>query len=142
MANGDVYTYTPIQHHCREGLAIENERGRLIDWFWGGHDVALDNVVDRDAADLKFVANLGDYEKTPRDGRESNQDYAREDRLTIRSQHGLQKTYYIRKGAKPDLFTKIANARARLQEAESELRAAESQVRWARKELAELEQVA
>lgn len=139
MATGDVYTYIPTQHHCREGLAIENDRGRLIDWFWGGHDLSLDNIVDRDADALTFVANLNDYELTPRDGRESNRDYAPADRLVIHSQHGLQLTHYIRKGASPDLSTKIANARIRVAEAESDLRSAESAVKWARKDLEDLE---
>lgn len=139
MSAGDVYTYTPDQNHCREGLAIENERGRLIDWFWGGHDVALDNLVDRDAPDLTLIANLGDYDLTPRDGRESNRDYAPEDRLLIHSQHGFQWTHYIRKGAEPDLTTRIENARKGLEEAESDMRSAQRQIDRAREELAQLE---
>ena len=140
MTTGDVYTYTPTQHHCTEGLAIEDERGRLIDWFWGNsRDAMLDKLVSRDAADLTFVANLNDYELTPRDGRESNKEYAREDRLVIRSQHGLQRTYYIRKGATPDLSTKIENAREELRKAEESLRSAQRSVEWAQKELAKLE---
>lgn len=139
MSTGDVYTYTPKQHHCHEGLAIEDERGNLIDWFWGSsRDSMLDKLVGRDAEDLKLIANLGDYDLTPRDGRESNREYAPEDRLVITSQHGLQRTYYIRKGAEPDRATKIANARHRIEKAQSELRAAEFQVEWARKELSVL----
>jgi hypothetical protein len=139
MTAGDVYTYTPDQHHCREGLAIENERGMLIDWFWGGHDMALDNIVDRAAADLTLIANLNDYDLTPQGGRCSNREYARGDRLVITSQHGLQRTYYVRKGALPDLSTKIENARAALSEAESELRSARFQVERSAEALAKLE---
>jgi len=140
MSTGDVYTYTPTQHHCREGLAIEDERGRLYDWFWGSsRDSMLDKVVPRDAQDLTFVANLNDYELTARDGRESNSEYAREDRLVITSQHGLQRTYYVRKGAKPDLATKIENARTELREADEKARQAHRNVEWAQKKLARLE---
>jgi len=139
MSTGDVYTYTPTQHHCREGLAIENERGRLIDWFWGGHDASFDNIVDRDAADLTFVANLDDYELMPLDGRESNRDYAPADRLVIHSQHGLQRTYYVRKGSTPDLSTKIENAREKVRQAEEAARSAQWKVEWAQEELARLE---
>ncbi|MET0993139.1 MAG: hypothetical protein ABWY20_03235 [Mycobacterium sp.] len=138
MSAGDVYTYSPKQHHCMEGLAIENERGKIIDWFWSG-DVVGNQVVSPDAEDLTLIANLGDYEMTPRDGRESNEDYAPDDRLVIHSQHGLQRTHYIRKGAKPDLSTKIENARERLEDAEYKARSARHAVEWARDALAELE---
>jgi hypothetical protein len=140
MTAGDVYTYTPKQHHCTEGLAIEDERGRLYDWYWGdSRDPMLDKIVSRDAEDLEFVANLNDYELTPQGGRQSNREYAQEDRLVIHSQHGYQRTYYIRKGARPDLATKIENAREELREAELKLSSAKADVEWAKKGLAALE---
>lgn len=138
MSAGDVYTYSPKEHHCIEGLAIENEHGKIIDWFWGG-DVVGNQVVSPDAEDLTRIANLNDYVLTPRSGRESNVDYAPEDRLTIHSQHGLQRTHYIRKGARPDRTTKIENARRRLEDAESKARSAQHQVEWAQRELDLLE---
>jgi len=138
MSTGDVYTYSPKERHCLEGLAIENEHGKIIDWFWSG-DVVGNQVVSPDAEDLTKIANLYDYEMTPRDGRESNQDYAPEDRLLIHSQHGLQQTHYIRKGAKPDLATRIENARERLSEAEYDARSAQRRVKSAQEALAELE---
>ena len=140
MSAGDVYTYSPKQHHCTEGLAIEDERGRLYDWYWGSsRDSMLDKIVSRDAEDLTLVANLNDYELTERDGRESNREYAPEDRLVITSQHGHQRTYYIRKGAKPDLATKIENAREELREAERGADSARRYVEWAQRELTRLE---
>lgn len=140
MSAGDVYTYTPERHHCTEGLAIENERGDLIDWFWAGSgDSMLDKSVSRDAAGLELIANLNDYEMTPRDGRESNRDYAPKDRLVITSQHGLQRTHYIRKGAKPDLTTRITNAKTRLERADYELASAQRTVERAQDELAQFE---
>lgn len=139
MSAGDVYTYSPKERHCIEGLAIENERGELIDWFWGGSAVSHRQHVSRDAEDLELIANLDEYELTPRDGRESNRDYAPEDRLMIHSQRGLQRVYYIRKGAEPDLSTRIENARWRLSEAESNARSAQYQVERAQDELARLE---
>jgi hypothetical protein len=140
MSAGDVYTYTPHERHCTEGLAIEDERGKLIDWFWGGsRDSMLDKIVSRDAADLTLVANLGDYDLTPMDGRQGNHDYAPEDRLVLHAQHGLQKTHYIRKGAAPDKATKIENARSRLTQAESDARYAQFRLDRAREELAHLE---
>lgn len=140
MTANDVYTYTPKQHHCHEGLAIEDERGKLIDWFWGGSgDSMLDKRVSREADDLELIANLDDYDLTPRDGRESSREYAPEDRLTITSQHGLQRTHYIRKGAKPDLATKIENAREALREAEYAASSAKFQIEYAQSALAKLE---
>lgn len=139
MSKHDVYTYTPEERHCIEGLAIENERGDLIDWFWGGSTVSHRQYVSRDAADLTLVANLDEYELTPRDGRESNKDYAEADRLVIHSQHGLQRAHYVRKGASPDHSVRIQNARARLEGAESAARSAQRDVEWARTMLAALE---
>lgn len=139
MSAGDVYTYTPTEHHCMEGLAIENERGSLIDWFWNGSIVSHRQIVSRDAAGLTFVANLGDYEMTDRDGSKSNAEYAPADRLTIHAQHGLQRTNYIRKGATPDLATKIDNAKHEVESAEAEMRSAKHHLEWARTKLSELE---
>jgi len=138
MSNRDVYTYTPTDNHCIEGLAIENERGDLIDWFWGGSTVSHRQYVSRDAADLTKIANLDDYELMPRDGRESNEEYAPADRLIIHSQHGLQRTHYIRKGAEPDLITRIENARQQLRNAEVDLSSAQFNVKWAQGQLAKL----
>ena len=137
MSAGDVYTYSPKKHHCTEGLAIENERGQLVDWYWHG-DIVWDQIVPKDAEDLVKIANLKDYDLTPRDGRESNEDYAPEDRLVIHAQHGLQRTHYVRKGSKPDLATRIENARERLAEAESEARSAQRRVEWAQEALDKL----
>ena len=143
MSAGDVYTYSPTQRHCTEGLAIEDERGRLFDWYWGSsRDSMLDKTVSRDAEDLKLIANLNDYDLTPQDGRQGNSEYAPKDRLVIHSQHGLQRTYYIRKGATPDLSTKIENAREELRKAEEAMRSARRSVERAREELARLEEVA
>jgi hypothetical protein len=140
VSAGDVYTYTPERRHCTEGLAIENEHGKLIDWFWGGsYDSLTSKYVGSDATNLTLIANLGDYELTPRGGRESNHDYAEKDRLVIHSQHGLQKTFYVRKGSKPDLATKIDNARWQVQEAEADLHAAQRTLDRAEAELSMLE---
>lgn len=140
MTAGDVYTYTPAQHHCHEGLAIEDERGRLYDWYWGSsRDSMLDKIVSPDATDLTLIANLGDYDLTAQGGRASSEDYAREDRLVITSQHGYQRTHYVRKGAKPGLSTKIKNARMRVEHAEVDLSSAQFNLRWAQDKLAELE---
>lgn len=140
MSNRDVYTYTPKQRHCTEGLAIEDERGNLVDWFWAGsRDSMLDKLVSRDAEDLELIANLDDYELTPREGRESSRDYALKDRLVITSQHGLQRTNYIRKGSTPDLLVKIENAREQLREAELAVESAQFRVERAKDALAQLE---
>ena len=139
MSAGDVYTYSPDERHCIEGLAIEDERGKLVDWFWGGLIVSHRQYVGRDAEDLTLIANLNDYDLTPRDGRESSRDYAPEDRLMIHSQHGLQCVHYVRKGARPDLATRIENARWRLENAEADAWSAKRSVEHARESLAKLE---
>lgn len=139
MSAGDVYTYTPKSRHCMEGLAVENERGIIIDWFWSG-DAVGNQAVSPGAEDLTKIANLSDYDLTPMNGRKSNKDYAPEDQLVLTSQHGLRRTYYIRKGAEPDLTTKIENARKRLEQAESDARSAQFQVERAREDLDRLEQ--
>lgn len=137
MTAGDVYTYTPKNTHCTEGLAIENERGQLVDWYWSG-DIVWDQIVGKDAEDLEKIANLNDYELTRHGGRESNKDYASEDRLTITAQHGHQRTYYTRKGATPDLTTKIENAEDVLWHAHDQLRTAQRAVERAQEALDKL----
>lgn len=137
MSAGDVYRYTPEDRHCREGLAIEDDRGQLIDNFWSGdRDPFLMHIVPRDARDLEFKGNLGDYDKLhPFD---DISDYAREDRLVVTAQHGHRRTYYVRKGAQPDLATKIENAQSAVEVAERKLDSARRQLDWKRSELATL----
>lgn len=135
MTAGDVYSYTPEDRHCMEGLAIENERGKLIDNFWHG-EVVWRQVITRDAADLTLIANLGDYDKLGQ--YDDINDYAKSDRLVITAQHGCQRTYYVRKGATPDLATKIENARAAVAKAEAEAQSAQRHVERAKQELASL----
>ena len=138
MAQNDVYRYHPAEHHCHEGIAVENEHGVLVDTFWGIGDWS-GRKVGRDAEDLELIGNLDNYELSPRNGIEGVADYAPADRLVITSQHGHRRTHYIRIGAKPDLATKIENARRSLADAESALRSAEGRVVWARKDLEALE---
>jgi hypothetical protein len=138
MTAGDVYTYYPTQHHCREGLAIENDRGVLIDNFWSGdHDPFLTHPVPHDAAGLELKGNLKDYDKLGK--YDDINDYAQADRLVVTAQHGLQRTYYVRKGAKPDLTTKIENARRDVEVAGRAVGSAERTLAYAKEKLAELE---
>ena len=137
MTHNDVYRYQPQETHCIEGIAVENDRGVLVDTFWG-IGASSGHVVGREQY-LEHLANLDDYELSPRDGTEGVQDYAPADRLVITSQHGHCRTNFIRKGAKPDLSTKIDNARRHLEDAEAALRTAKSRVEWARQDLALLE---
>lgn len=137
MAHNDVYRYNPQERHCNEGIAVENDRGVLVDTFWGLGD-SMGHVVGRNQH-LEHLGNLDDYERLTRNASHPFEDYAPADRLAVPSQHGLQRALFIRIGAQPDLATKIENARRSLEEAEAQLRSAEHRVEWARKDLAELE---
>lgn len=138
---GDVVSYNPAQHHCREGTAIAYERqGKvvLLDTFWGGsgdrHMVTGDELS---TAELQF--SLHDYDELDPYSRSSPSawaKYAPGDRQVVTSQHGLQKRWFIRKGAAEDWPTQIDNARRELEERENEADSAQRRVEWARQDLA------
>ena len=54
------------------------------------------------------------------------------------AQHGLQPTYYIRKGSKPSYRVQLRNAREKISDAERKAASAVRDVEWAREELERL----
>lgn len=143
FAPGDVVRYRPSQHHCREGMAIAEERsGRimLFDTFWASsgdrHVLTHDEIA---TAELEF--RISDYDELDQSHRSMSgvwKKYAPADRQTITSQHGLQHRYFIRKGAAEDWPTQIDNARQELEEREREADSAQRRVEWAREDLAKV----
>lgn len=143
--HGDVLSYLPERHHCRETTAFVTERGVALDTYWrptgdgDSHRLTSDELA---TATVRF--NVNDYDALDvysRSSRSTWETYHPDDRERIPSQHGYQEALFIRRGAKPDLSTQIENARSRLQTAESGLRIAESRVEWCKRDLAELEKV-
>lgn len=151
-----VYTYESIERpsrHCREELAVDRffwDREQpiepnvplvLFDTFWGGGS-ETHRLTDAELATAVLVFDTDDYDMLPRYPRDSAHrtwlQYRPEDRKTVTSQHGLQNDYYVRKGSKPDLLTKIENARAHLESRESKLRQATWGVESAQRDLDEL----
>ncbi len=138
-----VYTYESIERpsrHCREELAVEID-GKLIDTFWSLGSESH-RLTDAERATSVLVFDTDDYDQLPTYPRDSArrtwEQYRPDDRGIITSQHRLQNDYYVRKGSKPDLLTKIENARAHLESKESALRSATSGVEWAQRDLDEL----
>lgn len=118
MSAGDVYTYALKDRWCREGIAIETEKGTLLDTFW--HTSPRDFMVDHyltpeEVATAELLGNLDDYERFERGGKHYNaagfDGYAESDRFTVTSQHGLTAHRFIRKGAEPSRSHIIAKAR-------------------------------
>lgn len=141
VAPGTVGTYTPdptrhSPHWCREGMAIADKSGRLLDTFWESGSEA--HVLDYpESQTLTVLFNLDDYEPI---GPECEWlKYREEDRQLVTSQHRLSKRYYVRKGSEPDLETQISNASAALQDAHVALASAGREVAWKARELARLE---
>lgn len=141
---GDVLWYSPEGGtHARECLAFVREDGRVVDTFWHDFDRGSSSYHLRDVeierAELRF--NVNDYEAFDRYDRTAAgrwETYHPDDRARISSQHNLQEVLFIRKGATPDLGTKIKNAQARVAEAESDVRSAQHCLEWRRKDLADL----
>lgn len=146
---GDVLRYRsqrkPDPHWCREGLAIVNDRGRAVDTYWSsGNDHVL-TLEELETA--RLIANLEDWDLHTQYRRRVGsamqmgawEDYREEDRLRITQQHGHIEILYVRKGAQPDLGTKIENARTAVEEAESKLQSAQRRLEWAQEDLAKLE---
>lgn len=121
----DVLRYDRTQHHCREGMAVvEMSAGKLaaFDTFWMSDRHRL---TDGELATATVEWNLSEgWQEVDRYFPWS--DYAPEDRREITGQHGLQRTRYVRIGAKPSLDTQISNAREALDDAKRELDSAVS----------------
>lgn len=142
--NNDVYRYTTMRAHdphwCREGWAVENERGSLVDTYWSLHDTGPDahRLTDEERATAERVANLDDYNPAgavdlPMVGGFEGFDKA--DRLVVPSQHGLRLSKFIRKGALPSRDARIAYAERQVHEAFKERDSALRSIERAREDL-------
>ena len=137
------YTPDPSRHDprwCREGTAIADARGLLVDTYWGsGSDSHLLLAVEIETIEILF--HLDDYDELDRYARGTSDlwaTYHPDDRKRVTSQHGLQARWFVRKGSVPDLSTKIANAEEKVREAEASVRSAGWRLEWARIDLAGL----
>lgn len=137
---GDVVHYTPADRWCHEGIAIARERFGcvvLFDTYWGSYQPRA--LTDAEAATAELAFRLDDYDELQLYSSHANaaewEKYAPADRQLITSQHGLQKRWFIRKGAVEDWPTKIANAQAVVDDAVAALNTATSRLRWAQEEL-------
>jgi len=139
-----VYKYETLDRPdrwCREGLAVSDGRGGLVDTFWQ-FGSEMHHLTDAEMRTTELVFDTDDFDELDQN-RGSGQkmtweQYRPEDRETITSQHGLSVRYFTRKGAKPDLETKIENATAAHEKALVELQSAQNRVKWARHDLDEL----
>jgi hypothetical protein len=122
---------------CREGMALADERGRLVDTYWEstGEEHHLSEV---EIATVEVLFNVCDFMELPRHSEYTWPDYHPDDRQVITSQHGLRRRLLVRHGARPDLPTRIENAREAVREAEEAVASAESSLRWRREDLARL----
>lgn len=138
LQEGAVVRYQPdpSRHSptwCREGTAVINDQGAAFDTYWGSgsdsHRLTSDELA---TAEVLFL--LEDFDELDRHAhgtKDKWETYHPDDRRLITSQHGLQRRYFIRKGADPSLTTQIDNARRRLDEAHEELASAARRVEWA-----------
>ena len=132
-----VYDYdVDGSRYCREGVATE-ENGAMFDTFWGsGGDRHRLTATEKSSARLRF--DTDDFEEVRTHVRGEPQEWldrAAGDRETISSQHGLQRSYWIRKGSEPSYEMRLANAMEKLDDAERGLRSAQLSVEWAREEV-------
>lgn len=139
---GDVLSYVPWWHHCREGVAFVWDDGVARDTFWRHTDTSAERLTESELATAELRFNVNDYEALDlyaHSSRPTWMTYHPDDRGRIPSQHGLQEALFLRKGSKPDPSTQIANAQAAVEEAESELRSAEHRLERCRQDLAALQ---
>lgn len=140
---GDVLRYVPALTHCREGRAFVQADGSALDTYWRPEgDQDSHRLSAEEMAKAKLCFNVGDYTALDRYtavSRETWETFHPADRGRITSQHGLQETLFIRRGAVPHLNTQIANAEQRVTRAEAELRNAQHVLGRERLELANLE---
>jgi hypothetical protein len=141
FAVGDVLSYVPAEYHCREGMAIVHEGGRVLDTFWGTGGGDRHSLTAAELATAQLQFRLDDYDELDQYKPESPsiwQTYRPDDRHQITSQHGLQSRWFVRHGATPDLPTQIRNAEEIVESAESAVRSAQSTLKWRQQELVEL----
>lgn len=143
---GTVVRYTPQSQYpggdarwCREGMAIANKAGHLVDTYWGSGSEAH-RVTAAEQASVKVLFHLDDYDELDRWRPDEQKwlSFAPEDRQLITMQHRLQRRLFIRKGALPSRDTLIANAREKVAEAEAEVSSAQRSLDWAQEDLAAL----
>lgn len=142
FAPGDVLSYVPRWHHCREGTAFVGEDGVARDTFWRHTDTSAERLNEAELATAEVRFNVNDYEALDlyaHSSRPTWLTYDPDDRGRIPSQHGLQEALFVRKGSRPDLSTQIENARRAVEEAESEVRVAQGRLERRREDLAALE---
>ena len=144
----DVVRYTSERRDrwCREGTAIAcGDDAILVDTFWGGYGSDSHVLTPDERATAEVLFNIADYDELDRYNHGSEgtwRKYAPGDRTVITSQHGLQRRWFVRKGAQPNLPTQIQNAREAVAQAEEKLSSAQWWLDSARRELAELEATA
>lgn len=131
---GDVLDYVPSHIHCREGIAIVQANGCALDTYWSNDRYVLKSE-EYATARLRF--RLEDFREIAHE--DEWMTYAPADRQVITSQHGLQRTYYLRIGSEPDLATQIENAREAVEKAEREVDSAQARLGRRREDLANLE---
>lgn len=140
---GDVVSYTPESTWCHEGIAIVQDPVRhtgcyqMLDTYWGTQP---SEISDAEASTAELMFKLADYDELDRYSSHASQStwdkYAPVDRQLITSQHGLQKRWFIRKGASPDWATQISNAQGVVSAHVDELESAQRRLQWARDDLA------
>ena len=146
MVEGDVLSYRPAEHWCRQGQAVvvQVRGGNLIaiDTYWGINPCMEAHILTAEelkGAELEF--NMTDFEALDFHSPASKavwDTYHPDDARVIGSQHAHQKHYFIRKGATPDLGTQIANAENVVAERKDDVRSAQAALRWAEEYLEEL----
>lgn len=135
-----VFRYTiEGSRHAREGWAVEIGPGDFRDTYWSSDRYQL-GVKEVESLEFQFDTEdfepiIGDYGSgIPPIWTE----YASEDRARIPSQHGLRSTWYLRRGASPDLDTQIRAQREILEREESSLRSVQARRDSAQARLKEL----
>lgn len=138
---GQFYRYTVRDSWCREGIAEVTSRG-ILDTYWGSNTSESSPLIAAEKATCVLLFDSADYDELDRYCSSSKhrwEQYHPDDRRKTTEQHGFYTRWFVKKGAKPDMATKIANARARLDESQQSLRSAQFSVESRIRELEELE---
>lgn len=136
---GEFYRYTPKTTCCCEGIAEMTERG-LMDAFWGSSGSESSPLSVEEKATAVLIFDSSEYDELDCHGEHRWEKFNPSDRQKTTEQHGLRKRWFVRKGAVPDLDTQIANAQARVKEAEEAVRSANGMLEWRQRELQKLQE--
>lgn len=135
----DIDLNSSTQYWCCSMVGVVASNGIMYDTFWGigindsGRYFTQDDLESK--IDVKFLANLNDYETCKREDRAYYHD---KDFLDLSNSNNGNRFFYLRKGATKSLDKMRKILERNLKDAEYKLTSAQQNLEWEKRKLEEL----